>query len=172
MNFFQSMRPSKTARQYFLGTASVLASSLLLNMAGQVSASAQAAPYPTKSITMIVPFPPGGLADIVARPVAEAMSRELGQPVIIENKGGICAVSNTDKKIIPLPVAGIMSDDDGETVGVKYAELDKMAKQLGSTLNAPYMTLSFMALLVIPSLKLSDKGLFNGSTFKFTPLEV
>jgi tripartite-type tricarboxylate transporter receptor subunit TctC len=57
-------------------------------MAGQVSASAQAAPYPTKSITMIVPFPPGGLADIVARPVAEAMSRELGQPVIIENKGG------------------------------------------------------------------------------------
>ena len=88
MNFFQSMRPSKTARQYFLGTASVLVSSLLLNMAGQVSASAQAAPYPTKSITMIVPFPPGGLADIVARPVAEAMSRELGQPVIIENKGG------------------------------------------------------------------------------------
>ena len=74
MNFFQSMRPSKTVRQYFLGTASVLASSLLLNMAGQVSAMAQAAPYPTKSITMIVPFPPGGLADIVARPVAEAMS--------------------------------------------------------------------------------------------------
>jgi len=90
---------------------------------------------------------------------------------IIENKGGICAVSNTDKKIIPLPVAGIMSDDDGETVGVKYAELDKMAKQLGSTLNAPYMTLSFMALLVIPSLKLSDKGLFNGKLFEFTSLE-
>ena len=92
--------------------------------------------------------------------------------LIIENKGGICAVSNTEKKIIPLPVAGIMSDDDGETVGVKYAKLDKMAKQLGSTLNAPYMTLSFMALLVIPSLKLSDKGLFNGAVFKFTPLEV
>lgn len=92
--------------------------------------------------------------------------------LIIENKGGICAVSNTDKKIIPLPVAGIMSDADGETVGVKYAEIDHLAKQLGSTLNAPYMTLSFMALLVIPSLKLSDKGLFNGSTFKFTPLEV
>jgi adenine deaminase len=92
--------------------------------------------------------------------------------LIIENKGGICAVSNTEKKIIPLPVAGIMSDADGETVGVKYAEIDHLAKQLGSTLNAPYMTLSFMALLVIPSLKLSDKGLFNGSTFKFTPLEV
>jgi len=92
--------------------------------------------------------------------------------LIIENKGGICAVYNAEKKIIPLPVAGIMSDADGETVGVKYAEIDHLAKQLGSTLNAPYMTLSFMALLVIPSLKLSDKGLFNGSTFKFTPLEV
>jgi tripartite-type tricarboxylate transporter receptor subunit TctC len=50
-------------------------------------AAAQAA-YPAKSITMIVPFPPGGLADIVGRPVAEAMSRDLGQPVVIENKGG------------------------------------------------------------------------------------
>ncbi|HEY5688316.1 MAG TPA: adenine deaminase C-terminal domain-containing protein, partial [Yeosuana sp.] len=92
--------------------------------------------------------------------------------LIIENKGGICAVSHTEKAIIPLPVAGIMSNDDGETVGAKYAQLDKMAKELGSTLNAPYMTLSFMALLVIPSLKLSDKGLFNGSAFKFASLEV
>lgn len=92
--------------------------------------------------------------------------------LLIENKGGICAISNSEEKIIPLPVAGIMSDQDGETIGLNYAELDKMAKQLGSTLHAPYMTLSFMALLVIPSLKLSDKGLFNGTTFKFTPLEV
>ncbi len=92
--------------------------------------------------------------------------------LIIENRGGICAISNFKEKIIPLPVAGIMSDEDGKTVGFKYAELDKMAKQLGSTLHAPYMTLSFMALLVIPSLKLSDKGLFNGSTFKFTPVEI
>ncbi len=51
-------------------------------------AAAQSAPWPTKAITMIVPFPPGGLADLVARPVAEAMSRELGQPVVIENKAG------------------------------------------------------------------------------------
>jgi adenine deaminase len=65
-----------------------------------------------------------------------------------------------------------MSDKDGETIGVQYAQLDKMAKSLGSRLNAPYMTLSFMALLVIPSLKLSDKGLFNGSTFEFTSLEI
>jgi adenine deaminase len=88
--------------------------------------------------------------------------------LIIENKGGICAVTASEEKIVPLPVAGIMSDQDGETIGKDYAALDKMAKQMGSPLNAPYMTLSFMALLVIPSLKLSDKGLFNGKDFKFT----
>ncbi|UPS91202.1 adenine deaminase [Bizionia sp. M204] len=92
--------------------------------------------------------------------------------VIIENKGGICAVSDTDSHIVSLPVAGIMSNQDAKTIGEAYGKLDKIAKQLGSTLNAPYMTLSFMALLVIPSLKLSDKGLFDGNTFKFTPLEV
>ena len=92
--------------------------------------------------------------------------------LLIENKGGICAVSNSEEKIVPLPVAGIMSDKDGETVGKQYAVLDQMAKQMGSKLNAPYMTLSFMALLVIPSLKLSDKGLFNGTDFKFTSLEI
>ncbi|MEO6348954.1 MAG: adenine deaminase C-terminal domain-containing protein, partial [Aquaticitalea sp.] len=92
--------------------------------------------------------------------------------LLIENKGGICAVSDFEEKMVPLPVAGIMSDQDGKTIGTQYAELNKMAKQLGSKLHAPYMTLSFMALLVIPSLKLSDKGLFNGSAFKFTPLEV
>jgi adenine deaminase len=92
--------------------------------------------------------------------------------LLISNKGGVCAISNSEEKIVPLPVAGIMSDKDGKTVGKQYAELDKMAKQLGSTLYAPYMTLSFMALLVIPSLKLSDKGLFNGTDFEFTSLEV
>lgn len=90
---------------------------------------------------------------------------------IIENKGGICAISNSEENIVPLPVAGIMSDKDGATIGKQYAELDKIAKDLGSKLHAPYMTLSFMALLVIPSLKLSDKGLFNGTDFKFTSLE-
>jgi len=92
--------------------------------------------------------------------------------LIIEHKGGVCAVSNSEEKILPLPVAGIMSDKDCKTVGKQYAKLDKMAKQMGSTLHAPYMTLSFMALLVIPSLKLSDKGLFDGNSFKFTSLEV
>jgi len=92
--------------------------------------------------------------------------------LIIKNKGGICAVTGAEEKIVPLPVAGIMSDQSGETVGKAYAELDELAKKMGSNLRAPYMTLSFMALLVIPSLKLSDKGLFNGTNFKFTSLEV
>ncbi len=92
--------------------------------------------------------------------------------LLIENEGGICAIRNTEEKVVALPVAGIMSDQNAETIGKQYSELDKMAKQLGSKLHAPYMSLSFMALLVIPSLKLSDKGLFNGSDFKFTSLEV
>lgn len=92
--------------------------------------------------------------------------------LIIENKGGICAISETVSHIVSLPVAGIMSDQDAKTIGDAYGKLDTIAKQLGSTLHAPYMTLSFMALLVIPSLKLSDKGLFDGNTFKFTSLEV
>ncbi|MFG6685936.1 adenine deaminase [Mariniflexile sp. HNIBRBA6329] len=100
----------------------------------------------------------------------EAICRAVN--LIIENKGGICAVSNSEENIVPLPVAGIMSDQDGKTIGNQYAELDIMAKKLGSKLNAPYMTLSFMALLVIPSLKLSDKGLFNGTDFKFTGLTI
>ena len=91
---------------------------------------------------------------------------------IIKNKGGICAVSNFEEHILPLPIAGIMSDKDGKTIGKQYAQLDRIAKQLGTKLQAPYMTLSFMALLVIPSLKLSDKGLFNGTDFKFVSLEV
>ena len=100
----------------------------------------------------------------------EAICRAVN--LLVETKGGICAVSNSEEKVVPLPVAGIMSDQDGETIGKDYALLDKMAKDMGCTLNAPYMTLSFMALLVIPSLKLSDKGLFNGSAFGFTSVEV
>ena len=92
--------------------------------------------------------------------------------LIIENSGGVCAVDEFRENIVSLPVAGIMSDKPAKEIGEAYAELDRMAKEMGSTLRAPYMTLSFMALLVIPSLKLSDKGLFNGSTFKFTSLEI
>jgi adenine deaminase len=87
--------------------------------------------------------------------------------VVIKVKGGVCTVSENKELVLPLPVAGIMSDQDAETVGKAYAEVDAYAKYLGCTLKAPFMTLSFMALLVIPSLKLSDKGLFDGNRFEF-----
>ena len=90
--------------------------------------------------------------------------------LIIENKGGICAVNREDKKVLPLPVAGIISDKNGWETGKLYQEIDAMAKELGSTLKAPFMTLSFMALLVIPDLKLSDKGLFSGKKFGFVSI--
>jgi adenine deaminase len=92
--------------------------------------------------------------------------------LIIENKGGVCAVNGSESKILSLPVAGIMSDKNGWETGKLYQEIDTMAKELGSNLKAPFMTLSFMALLVIPDLKLSDKGLFSGNTFSFVDLEV
>jgi len=91
--------------------------------------------------------------------------------LIIEQKGGISAVSKTQQKVLPLPVAGIMSNEEGSKVAKNYSLIDQMAKeQLGCTLSAPFMTLSFMALLVIPQLKLSDKGLFDGESFRFTNL--
>ena len=91
---------------------------------------------------------------------------------IIQNTGGICAVNGKEQKALALPVAGIMSDKNGWETGKLYQEIDAMAKKLGSTLKAPFMTLSFMALLVIPDLKLSDKGLFSGNSFSFVDLEV
>ncbi len=91
--------------------------------------------------------------------------------LIIENKGGISVCDKNNKHVLPLPVAGIMSTEDVNVVAEKYISIDKAAKQLGTTLQAPYMTLSFLALLVIPHLKLSDKGLFNGNIFEFVPNE-
>ncbi|WP_407655356.1 adenine deaminase [Aureispira anguillae] len=93
--------------------------------------------------------------------------------LIIENKGGISAVDEKQTHVLPLPVAGIMSTDEGTTVAESYSTIDLFSKErLGCQLRAPFMTLSFMALLVIPRLKLSDKGLFDGGDFKFTPLFV
>jgi adenine deaminase len=92
--------------------------------------------------------------------------------ILIQNKGGICVVNQTIEKVVALPVAGIMSDQPAEIIGDAYAALDAMAKKMGSRLKAPFMSLSFMALLVIPSLKLSDQGLFDGRAFKFTSLEI
>lgn len=88
--------------------------------------------------------------------------------LVIKERGGVSAVSNQQQMVLGLPVAGLMSNDDGYKVADAYTTIDKMVKEdLGSTLLAPFMTLSFMALLVIPHIKLSDKGLFDGDDFKF-----
>jgi adenine deaminase len=92
--------------------------------------------------------------------------------LVIEKKGGIGCFSTFFSEgqrelVLPLPVAGLMSEDDGYKVANDYMAIDAMAKTMGTTLSAPFMTLSFMALLVIPQLKISDKGLFDGDAFQF-----
>lgn len=86
---------------------------------------------------------------------------------VIAAEGGISCVNESEQKVLPLPVAGLMSTGDGFEIAQQYTAIDSMAKNLGSSLGAPFMTLSFMALLVIPHLKLSDKGLFDGDSFSF-----
>ncbi len=85
---------------------------------------------------------------------------------VIQEKGGVSCVNKTETKILALPVAGLMSTADPYEVAEQYTIIDAMSKGLGSPLASPFMTLSFMALLVIPHLKLSDKGLFDGDQFK------
>ncbi|RYC71201.1 adenine deaminase [Spirosoma sordidisoli] len=96
--------------------------------------------------------------------------------LVIEARGGLSAVSGSSsgqESVLALPVAGLMTDTDGYQVATQYSNLDRFAKtELGSTLSAPYMTLSFMALLVIPNLKLSDRGLFSGEQFQMTSLQI
>ena len=88
--------------------------------------------------------------------------------LVIEQQGGVSAVDNEKEMVLALPVAGLMSNENGYKVAEAYTAIDKMVKEeLGSTLTAPFMTLSFMALLVIPHLKLSDQGLFDGDSFSF-----
>ncbi len=87
--------------------------------------------------------------------------------LIIKEKGGLSATNGINDAVLPLPVAGIMANVDAYEVADNYSSIDAFAKQLGTRLQAPYMTLSFMALLVIPDLKLSDKGLFSGKKFEF-----
>jgi len=87
--------------------------------------------------------------------------------LIIEEKGGLSAVDKDKQLVLPLPIAGLMTDGDGYEVSLAYQKLDEMSKRMGSKLRSPYMSLSFMALLVIPSIKLSDKGLFDSDEFKF-----
>lgn len=100
----------------------------------------------------------------------ESISRAVN--LLIDNHGGISLVNDYDKFELPLPVAGLMSTDDGYKVADQYEMLDREAKNLGSNLASPFMTLSFLALLVIPHLKLSDKGLFDGNKFRFVDVFV
>ncbi len=87
--------------------------------------------------------------------------------LVMENKGGLAVVDGKHQDLLPLPVAGLMSDEDGIAVADKYNRLENLTVELGSKLIAPFMTLSFMSLLVIPKLKIGDKGLFDGDSFKF-----
>jgi adenine deaminase len=88
--------------------------------------------------------------------------------LVIKQEGGVSAVGDSKEMVLALPVAGLMSNEDGYEIATAYTAIDKMTKEeLGSTLASPFMTLSFMALLVIPHLKLSDKGLFDGDKFEF-----
>ena len=89
---------------------------------------------------------------------------------IVAHRGGLAAVAGRRRLILPLPIAGLMSDLDGRAVARRYTTLDRMAKQLGSPLDAPFMTLSFMALLVIPDLKMSDLGLFSANRWGWAPV--
>ena len=90
--------------------------------------------------------------------------------LLIEHTGGVTAYCGTEMVAVPLPVAGLMSNEDGYEVAAAYQNADALAKRLGSTLYAPFMTLAFMALLVIPELKLSDRGLFDVKQFALTSL--
>lgn len=95
--------------------------------------------------------------------IAEAIN------LVVKEKGGLSAVSKDKKMILPLPIAGLMSPKDGYQVAEDYIKIDRFAREvLECRLRSPFMSLSFMALLVIPSLKLSDKGLFDGDKFEFT----
>lgn len=91
---------------------------------------------------------------------------------IIKAKGGISLATESEEMVLELPIAGIMTNLSAKQVAESYISLDRRAKELGSKLRAPYMSLSFMALLVIPELKLSDKGLFNGKSFEFSDVFV
>jgi adenine deaminase len=95
----------------------------------------------------------------------ETLARAIN--LLVECKGGVSCVNGSAERVVPLPVAGLMSSEDGYKVAEDYSLIDKMAKNAGSTLGSPFMTLSFMALLVIPHLKLSDLGLFDGDNFQF-----
>ena len=91
---------------------------------------------------------------------------------IIDSKGGILACNKSKTVLLALPVAGLMSDEEGSVIAQRYEAADNMVKDMGSKLKAPFMTVAFMSLLVIPKLKLTDKGLFDGRNYCFTDLMI
>jgi len=101
---------------------------------------------------------------------ADAASLCRAVNAVVEARGGIALDDGAATTCLPLPVAGLMSLEDGDAVAARYGAMTARARSLGSPLRSPFMTLSFMALLVIPELKLSDKGLFDGRGFRFTEL--
>jgi adenine deaminase len=87
--------------------------------------------------------------------------------LLVDSKGGLSAVSGSKEIHLALPIAGLMSDKSCDIIGKEYGLIDKFVKKMGSQLTAPFMTLSFMALLVIPKIKMSDKGMFDAEAFEF-----
>ena len=96
---------------------------------------------------------------------SEMMAKAINE--VIDNQGGIAVVSEDFADSLPLPIAGLMSNEDAEIIAEKLTTLQSMAAALGSNLTSPFMTMAFMALLVIPSIKISDLGLFDGDAFEF-----
>jgi adenine deaminase len=132
---------------------------------------------PTKAFVNGFGLTDGALASSVAHDShniiavgTDAKLVERAISLIQEHKGGIAVVKGNNEQVLPLPVGGLMAEQDAFLVSKHLEVLQKMAIETGSILHSPFMTLSFLSLLVIPHIKLSDKGLFNGDTFKFVPL--
>ncbi len=124
-------------------------------------------------------FKSGAIASTVAHDshniiAAGTSDEEIARAInlLVESTGGIVLVNGEQEHLLPLPVAGLMSADDGYKTAAAYEKINHLTRQLGTQLEAPFMALSFMALLVIPKLKLSDAGLFDGTKFEFTSLFV
>jgi len=104
--------------------------------------------------------------NIIAVGVSDAMLAKAVN-ALVAARGGVCYVDEDTEAVLPLPIAGLMSELPPEEIAARYAKIDLLAKEAGATLTAPFMTLSFLALLVIPKLKLSDLGLFDAERFAF-----
>ena len=89
--------------------------------------------------------------------------------LLVKSKGGLAAVTHETYKLLELPIGGLMSDKSAEEIGKAYRDISDFVKNYGCKLSSPFMTLSFMALLVIPKIKISDLGLFDAESFTFYP---